>query len=221
MSGINSDISLAHKVRRPTVESEHPPLLLLMHGYGSNEEDLFELSHFLPGEYVVASVRAPLTVGSGAYCWYPLQFSNAGLFYDADAAFRGIRAASQVVDELIAAYSLDKDRTCLMGFSQGSIMSLSITLLEPEKVSKAVLMSGRLLPEVLSKATEVPAWNRLPVIATHGIWDDVLPVANGREIRDFLTPHGFDLTYREYPMAHQISQESLGDIVKWFTISRG
>lgn len=75
-------------------------------------------------------------------------------------------------------------------------------------------MSGR-LPELEAKLAPAEELKGIPVLVVHGTADQVLPIANGRALRDKLRTLPVDLTYREYPMVHTVSQESLDEIVKW------
>ncbi|MEO6458520.1 MAG: dienelactone hydrolase family protein, partial [Chloroflexia bacterium] len=115
----------------------------------------------------------------------------------------------------VQAYGLDPEGVYLMGFSQGAIMSMSLTLTEPEKLAGVVAMSGRTLPEVLPKIAQPEKLRGLPIFVVHGTADQVLPITYGRDTRDILSKMPVDLTYREYPMAHHVSAESLADVAGW------
>ncbi|MBP8158132.1 MAG: phospholipase, partial [Flavobacterium sp.] len=65
-------LSLHHLVREPKDKKNKNPLLLLLHGYGSNEEDLFSFASELPEEYYVISARAPFDMMYGSYAWYAI-----------------------------------------------------------------------------------------------------------------------------------------------------
>jgi phospholipase/carboxylesterase len=212
------ELSLTYLLREPTARSAGaPPLLLLLHGVGSNEADLFSLAPYLDGRFLVASARAPVVMGYGAYGWFNIEFTPAGLVADLAQARESLRQLAVFVDELIDAYSTDPRRVYLLGFSQGAMMSLSLMLSQPSKVAGVVAMSGRLPAEVLADVPDADALAGLPVLVTHGTFDQVLPIANGRATRDALSELPVALTYREYPMAHEVSQESLRDVAAWLT----
>jgi phospholipase/carboxylesterase len=216
---IKEAVSLTHLARHPSVPTPgKPPLILLLHGVGSNEQDLFGLADYLDDRFLVVSLRAPQVIGPGAYGWYHIDFTPQGLIYDPADAERGRMAAAQAIDEVVNAYDADSDRVYLMGFSQGAVMSLSNALLLPEKIAGAVIMSGGLLPEIREKVAPENRLAGLPVFVAHGKYDPVLPVQAGRKIRDFLQTKPVDLTYREYPMAHQVSAESIADVAAWLSV---
>lgn len=212
-------MTLHHISQQPRRTSEGPPpLLLLLHGVRSNEEDLLGLAPMLDARLQIVSLRAPLTFGPGAYGWFPVQFLPDGNFaIDPGIAEQSRRQVVAAVDEAAEAYGADPRRVYLMGFSQGCIMSLAAALTEPEKVAGVVAMSGRLLPQVEPLIASPERLNGLPLIVAHGEHDDVIPIRHGREIRDKLQKLPVELTYREYPIGHFVSQESLADISDWLT----
>jgi phospholipase/carboxylesterase len=215
----NAAVSLTHLVHRPTVPSSpgKPPLLLLLHGVGSNEQDLFGLAEYLDGRFLIVSLRAPVVIGPDAYGWCRIDFTPEGLVYNPADAERGRLAAAQATDEVVKAYDADASRVYLMGFSQGGATSLSNALLLPEKIAGAVIMSGRLLAEIPERVVSDERLAGLQVFVAHGKYDDVIPVQAGREIRDYLQTRSVDVTYHEYPMAHQVSTQSLADIAAWLS----
>jgi phospholipase/carboxylesterase len=97
------------------------------------------------------------------------------------------------------------------------MMSLALMLTRPEQIEGVVAMSGRFPEQVLQRDLEQKALAGMPVLVTHGIYDNVLPIENGREVRGHLEALPVELTYREYPMGHEVSAESLRDVSTWLT----
>ena len=209
-------LSLTHIVRPPqNPADEKPPLLLLLHGVGSNERDLMGLS--LDPRFLILSLRGPFTIGPNAFGWYPVDWTADGPVGDAESAKQSRDLLTQFVPEAARAYNADASRVILMGFSQGAIMSLYAGLHTPEIACALVPMSGRLLPEAWEERASDDRLTGLPIFAVHGTRDNVLPVAEGRAIRDQLSRLPANLTYREYPMGHEVSAESLADIAAFLT----
>ena len=209
-------LSLIHSVREPLDDSRDPaPVLILLHGVGSNEQDLMGLAPAFDRRFLVVSVRAPITLQHGSYAWYHVQFSPHGHVINPDEAEASRVRILRFVDEVLESYNVDPDRVFLMGFSQGCIMSLAAALTEPARFAGIVGMSGRLLPDVLTKAAPAAELRGLPVLVVHGTFDSVLAIEYGRAIRDALEKLPVALTYREYPMDHQISEESFAAISDW------
>ena len=117
----------------------------------------------------------------------------------------------------VTTYSANPRQVYLMGFSQGAIMSASVALTRPDLVAGAVLMSGRILPEIQPMMASNEQLKDLPVLVIHGTRDTVLPIYNGRASRDLLSTLPVDLTYHEYAMGHEVSPESLADVTGWLS----
>jgi phospholipase/carboxylesterase len=210
-------LSLVHRIYDPAPSSARPPLLLLLHGVGSNEDDLITLAPYLDRRFFVVSARAPYTLAPGAYAWFHVAFTPDGPSIDAEEAERSRVALLAFINELLTAYQLDAERVYLLGFSQGAIMSQSLALTQPDPLAGIVAMSGRILPEVEAQLAAPEPLTGLPVLVVHGTDDTVLPIRYGRAARDRWATLPVALTYREFPMGHQISAESLQTITVWLT----
>ena len=207
-------LSLTHLVRPGKEGGNQPPLLILLHGVGSNEHDLFGLSPYLDERFVVVSARAPITLMPGGYGWYHIEFQPGKMIINAEEEASSRKALIGFIDEAVAAYACDPKRVYLMGFSQGSIMSYGLMLSVPQKIAGVVAQSGRLLNEV--RPEKIPdGLDGFPIMVTHGVSDNVIPIEYARDAKVYLEGLPVKLTYREYPMAHTISEESLRDVIGW------
>jgi len=210
-------LPLVHLVRQPIIEAGTPPLLLLLHGVGSNEHDLYELAPFLDKRFLIISVRAPNALGAGSYAWFEVDFTPGGPVINPEQAEASRETLIAFLQEATLAYSADPKQVYLMGFSQGAIMSASVALTRPELVAGAVLMSGRILPEIQPSIASNEQLSGFPFLVVHGTADMVLPISYGRASRELLSSLPVDLTYHEYSMGHEVSQASLRDVTAWLT----
>jgi len=210
-------LSLVHLVSQPKVEASSPPLLLLLHGVGSNEHDLFGLVPYLDKRFLIISVRATNTLGPGSYAWFEVDFTPQGPVINPAQAEASRLALITFLDEAVNAYDADPKKVYLMGFSQGAIMSASIALTHPQLVAGAVLMSGRILPEIQPLIASNEELSGLPFLVVHGTADMVLPISYGRASRQLLSSLPVELTYHEYRMGHEVSQESLAEVTAWLS----
>ncbi len=211
-------LPLVHLVRQPRVEADTPPLLLLLHGVGSNEHDLYGLAPLLDKRFLIISARAPNTLGPESYAWFEVNFTPQGPIIKLEQAVASHRALITFLKEAITAYDADPKQVYLMGFSQGAIMSASVALIQPELVAGAVLMSGRIPPEIRTHIASHEKLSGLPLLVVHGTADMVLPITYGRDSRELLSTLPVKLTYHEYPMGHEVSQESLRDVTAWLAV---
>jgi phospholipase/carboxylesterase len=213
----NQAHTLVHLVRRPQVEITKPPLLVLLHGVGSNERDLFGLASSLDARFLILSVRAPYTLGPASYAWFEVKFSPKGPLINPEQAEASRMLLSAFLQEAVETYHADPHQVYLMGFSQGAIMSASVALTEPELVAGVVMMSGRILPEIQPLVAPAEKLQGLPFLVVHGTNDAVLPLAHGHATRTFLSSRPVALTYHEYTMGHEIRPESLTDVTTWLS----
>lgn len=210
-------LPLIHLVRQPLSQASHPALLLLLHGVGSNEHDLFELAPLLDKRFLILSLRAPNTLSQGSYAWFDVTFTPQGPLIDPQQAEQSRQLLIDFIGQAITTYGANPGQVYLMGFSQGAIMSASVALTRPDLVAGAVLMSGRILPEIQPMMAPNEQLKDLPVLVVHGTRDTVLPIHNGRDSRDLLAGLLIKLTYHEYAMGHEVSQESLADVTRWLS----
>jgi phospholipase/carboxylesterase len=210
-------LPLVHLVRQLTIEAATPPLLLLLHGIGSNEHDLYGLAPFLDKRFLIISVRAPNTLGPGSYAWFEVDFTPQGSVINPEQAEASRKTLITFLQGAIVEYNANPNQVYLMGFSQGAIMSASVALTRPELVAGAVLMSGRILPEIRPLIASSEELSGFPFLVVHGTADMVLPITNGRASRELLSSLPVDLTYHEYPMGHEVNQESLSEVTTWLT----
>ena len=211
-------LSFFHHVSPPKMDLVgKPPLLLLLHGYGANEDDLFSLAPYLDERFLIVSARAPVRLGSMSYAWFSLEFGPGRVIIDKEEVENSRRTLRKFINELIETYHVNPHEVYLMGFSQGAMMSLAVVLTYPGTAAGVVAMSGRLLPQILEQIPDRDALIGLPIFVAHGTRDPLLPVETGRDTRKILADLAVDLTYREYQMGHEVTAESLDDITGWLT----
>lgn len=186
-------------------ERAERPLLVLLHGYGADEHDLFALRPYLPERFAVASVRAPLAPPwpmPGA-SWYPIE----GL--DGRDPAHVTDAARRLLQWLDAA--TDADTVGLLGFSQGAAVAIQALRLEPQRFAFAVALSGYAAPDALPGDAELAA-RRPPVFWGRGTNDDVIPEALVAHTTQWLPAHT-ELSGRVYPgLTHSVSEVELADV---------
>ena len=204
--------SLIHKVLpSSTPQEEQQPALIMLHGRGTNEDDLLGLAEYLDPRFLIVGARAPFPFEFGGFAWY--QISDIGT-PDAGQFEESYDRLSKFVQDVKAGYPVDPGRIFLLGFSMGSIMSLALSLSKPGLFNGVVAHSGY-VPENASLKFRWDELAGLGVFVAHGIDDPVIPIEFGRRTRDLLTKSPADLTYREYPIGHTISEESLADFSSW------
>ena len=210
------NFSLYHLVREPKVKLDKNPLLVLLHGYGSNEEDLFSFASELPEEYYVISARAPYTLPPYGNAWYAIHFdADENKFSDNDQAKESRDLIARFIDELIENYPIDQNNITLIGFSQGAILSYSVALSFPEKVQRVVALSGYFNLDIIDENFRNNNISNLRFFISHGTVDQVIPVDWARKAPEFLKDLGLDVVYKEYPVGHGVAPQNFYDFKNW------
>jgi phospholipase/carboxylesterase len=190
--------------------------LLLLHGYGSNEEDLFSFAAELPEDYYVVSARAPYNLQYGSYAWYAINFdADQNKFSDNTQARISRDLIAKFIDELTTNYPIDSSNVTLIGFSQGTILSYAVAISHPEKVQRVVAMSGYVNQDILEDNYLKNSFSNLKIFASHGTADQVIPLEWGRKAKPFLENLGIKITYKEYPIGHGVSPQNFYDFKNW------
>jgi phospholipase/carboxylesterase len=210
-------LSLHHLTRFPASHSPENdsvyPTILALHGRGSNESDLIGLADYLPQNLLWISPRGTFSLGSDSFAWFqitqigkpdPIRLANA------------LNTIDKFINEVIENYPVDKNKLYLLGFSQGSIVSMSYALTKPQRVTGVIAQSGYIPHESGLQIDEAGIKNK-PFILTHGIQDSVLPVDWARRSRDMLQKLEVDLEYHEFNMGHQVTETSLTALDIWLT----
>jgi phospholipase/carboxylesterase len=209
-------LSLHHLVREPKIKLEKNPLLLLLHGYGSNEEDLFSFASELPEKYYVISARAPYDMMYGSYAWYAINFdADENKFSDLNQARTSRDLIADFIDELLAAYPIDAQNVTLIGFSQGTILSYAVALSYPKKIQRVVAISGYLNTAIAAENYAQNDFKNLKIFASHGTVDQVIPLDWARKAKPALDVLGIETTYKEYPIGHGVSPQNFYDFKSW------
>ena len=210
------NLSLEYKIQEPKIKLDKNPLLLLLHGYGSNEADLFSFAAELPDQYYIVSARAPYDMQYGSYAWYAINFdADENKFSDHEQAKVSRDLIATFIDELLVEYPIDASQVSLIGFSQGAILSYAVALSYPEKVQKIVAMSGYLNLEIIADGYQQNNFSLLKIFASHGTVDQVIPVDWARKTPAIVENLGIKTTYKEYPVGHGVAPQNFYDFKNW------
>ncbi len=203
-------MSLAQRLR--PAEGDPEGALVLLHGRGTDENDLFPLLDELDPDrrLLGATARGPLSLPPGGSHWYVIRQVGSP---DPETFHATYALAGGWLDGLLAEHGIPPERAILGGFSQGAAMTHALGLgAGRPRLAGLITLSG-FIPQV--EGFELGDVTGLPVAIGHGIYDPVISVEFGREARDRLIEAGADVTYRESPMPHTIDPAFLADLRGW------
>ncbi len=211
-----ANLSIYHLLRLPAgydpadKETRYPAIFAL-HGHGSNERDLIGLSEHLQENLLWISGRGPVDFAPGAYDWYPVtEFGRP----DPARLEAALKRIDNFVSELLEAYPIDPQQLFLMGFSQGSMISMSFLLTRPHRIKGVIAQSGYVPMQSGLQVNEAGVKGK-PVVMTHGYEDSSMPLEWSHQSRDFLLRYGVDVDYHNFHMDHTITTESLAVVRAW------
>ena len=187
--------------------------LVLLHGRGADELDLFPLLELFDPEQrlVAATPRAPLALPPGGWHWYA--FRQVG-YPDPETFGAVYPVLTEWLDTFLEENGLAHDRLVLGGFSQGGVMTYALGLGRGRPRPAALVALSGFIPTV--ERFELDLSPPLPPVAIgHGTLDQVISVGFGRAARDALREAGADVTYQETPMAHTIDPAFARELPAW------
>ena len=194
--------------------------LVLFHGRGADEHDLFPLLDMLDPErrLLGATARGPLSLPPGGAHWYAVR--RVG-YPDPETFHATYPQVARWLDDLLAEHGIAPGRTVLGGFSQGAVMSYALGLGAGRPRPAGIMALSGFIPEVEGFELDLATAKGLRVAIGHGTHDPVISVEFGHDARERLLESGAEVTYRESPMAHTIDPGFLGELPAWLRRALG
>jgi phospholipase/carboxylesterase len=210
------DLPLTFLKRSALPSVPQPWLLVLLHGVGSNEQDLYSLCAQLPERYCVISLRAPYRMGPGAFAWFDYSIEPGGARSIDEAQEAASRALlAQTLAAASEQLGIPPERTVVAGFSQGGAMALGLLLTQPGLMRAAIVWHGRLMDQPLAALAPADAFRGRALWVSHGTHDGVIPLAHAQAIAHHVAPLPLAFTYREFPSEHEIRPSELAATLTW------
>jgi len=207
-------LSLTHLIK-PSKNKDSAPLILMLHGYGSDENDLFSFAEYLPKQYTIISVKAPYSIQPMGNAWYAINFdANANKFSDTKQAISSREKIKYFIEEAIDAYNIDSNDITLLGFSQGTILSFATALTYPDLIKNVIGLSGYVDHNMIDLGHK-DKLKSLKVFSSHGTMDQVIPVDWARKTPEVLKELNIDCEYKEFPAGHGVNQENFEAFLDW------
>ncbi len=207
-----SDLPLVYRIEPTRLTSINPnPLLILLHGRGSDEHDLLGIVPAAVPDFLVVSVRAPYRFPYGGYTWFDLENMDTPNLNQLEES---VDLLSRFVVEIQQLHRVDPSNIYFFGFSMGAMIALETALSKPAAINGVVAHSGGILRAELLPQRKAQL-RSLSIFIAHGINDPVIPVSMARQTNELLLHANARIQYREYPIQHTISEESLRDASLW------
>ena len=184
-------------------------MVFLLHGFGSNEQDLFSFSPYLNQDATIVSLRAPITLYPNSYAWYNIFYSVSVKTYDKEAAKFIRDKLINEIDYFINKYDCDSDRITLIGFSQGAILAHAIA--QNSNIKNLIALSGYVDEDLISfKKT-----NNLSIYISHGKYDEVIPFQESYKTNKLLDDNNVKYEFKAFNQGHGVSSQNLKSFLDW------
>lgn len=195
-------------LERPAA-AEDAPALVLLHGRGADEHDLFGLFDVLDPDrrWRGITVGGPLALPPGGKHWYVVP--RVG-FPEPDTFRASYDALAALLDDELA---LDWSRTVVGGFSQGTVMSYALGLGAGRPAPAGILALSGFIPTV--EGWEAQPRRGLPVLIAHGTQDPVISVDFARDAQRRLPELGAVVEVHEFAGGHNLDPRGLPTIQRW------
>ena len=191
--------------------SKKYPVIFLLHGMGSNEQNMLPFVAGIEKEIIVISIRGPLKQPPG-YAFFTIQEygkPHREIFNEA------VNKLEDFIEYAIDKYPIDKKKIYLMGFSQGAILSMTLGLKLGNRIKGIIALSGY-IPAIVKNEHEISSLDGVKAFISHGEHDQVLPYEWGLDAEKFFNQHGATSIFRSYPEGHTVSQTNYNDFIAWF-----
>jgi len=203
---------LHYELRKPSyLEPEKSyPALFVLHGMGSNEQDLLPLVDKLADQFFIFSLRGPIAQPPG-FAFFTIEGfgkPHRPIFEQA------MTALESFLNYATTTYPVDTKSVYFMGFSQGAISSISLSLRIPERIRGVIALSGY-IPAFMQEESKNFESSAPRYFISHGQQDPVLPYQWGEQARDFLVGQGADVSFHSYPDGHFVSEPVYHDFTTW------
>lgn len=186
------------------------PTVFTLHGKGSNEKNMFGLVAPLSEDFIIVGIRGDLPLGAGFQYYDLISLGNPiREMFD-----RAVQQLEAFIDDATENYPIDASKRYLLGFSQGAILAMTLSLTMGDQLKGIVSLNGY-VPDFVKTEYSLKSVQDVSVFISHGEFDSVFPIRIGHETADYFEKLTAHLTFKMYPTDHGVSEENQRDFVNW------
>lgn len=189
--------------------------IFLLHGLGSNEEDLLQLVESLKGSCHIFSLRGPITHHPG-FAFYTFEEEGKP---NREVFDRMILFTLNFVKEAIEEYHVDPQKVYIIGFNQGAVIAQTLALFLGNEIAGTVALSGY-MPDFVNSDYKKAGIKDAKVFISHGEYDYDYPIQWGEGSKQFFEDYGANVTFKTYPVGHGVSPENLKDLISFIEMNK-
>ena len=207
---MNTPFTYLHKA--PVMNTEKKPAIFLLHGLGSDENDLLQLVDSFSTQCHIFSLQGPIQHRPG-YAFYTFEEEgkpNRAIF---DKVLKGIEA---FINEAIREFNLDEQQLYVVGFNQGAALAQSLAMVMGDAIRGTAALSGY-LPEFAALEYSKKTMDRSKIFISHGEYDYDFPFEWAEHAVRFFNDYGTTVTFKSYPVGHGVSEQNLKDLIAFLS----
>jgi phospholipase/carboxylesterase len=203
---------MIYEIRRPKhIDPEMVyPAIFIMHGIGSNEQNMLSLVNDLEDQFYIFSIRGHLSQPPG-FAYFTIQGYGKP---HREVFDQGVSKLTSFIDYACEQYPLDKNRLYLLGFSQGAILAMTLGLTLGNQIKGIIALSGY-IPAFVKEEYNIKPVEQLSAFISHGEMDQVLPFEWGLENNEYFRKLGAKVTFNTYQEGHTVSAQNQQDFLQW------
>ena len=204
--------TLNYKIQKASQYPDKSGVVFLIHGYGSNSDDLFSFKNYLPKNLSIISLEAPIQIEMGGFAWYSINYNqDFKKWSNNEEAISSIKQIYQTINILLKKYNLNDNDISLLGFSQGAILSWAIGFNYPCFIRRVIALSGYINEELINNYNIT-----FKAFSSHGVIDPIIPIDWARAtIKKHINKENDNFIFNEYNDGHTVTENNLLDFLNW------
>ena len=209
------DLPLKNLVYKSKNNHKENPTIFLLHGFGSNMQDLFGLTPFFGENWNCISLQASIKIQYDGWGWAELDPMNIRKLPKPEQITSHHGMISKSIEQTVGELELDKEKINLLGFSQGASLSIYCGLKSPETFKTVVALCGYVPEDNIRQKIDKVEKRDIEIFMGNGTLDQIVTLPIAQASRDYLNSIGISLLYNEYESGHTIPNDCLNDIIDW------
>ncbi|MEC7773313.1 MAG: hypothetical protein VYE25_02125 [Bacteroidota bacterium] len=208
-------MDLKYLIRHSQIKKNSPSIFLL-HGYGSNKEDLFSLEGYLPKNHTIISLEAPISLSFGGFTWFEvdqIDILNKSYYNNKNDVDNIANMIIDNIDKISSKFKLNKSDTTVLGFSQGASICWKLGLDYSDRIRRILPISSYINENIFN--SRIDKYNNILAYTSHGLYDDIIPISLVKETILELIKYNDNIKFEEFESGHTINQANLSSIMNW------
>ena len=203
-------------IKNKSLKKKERKILIMLHGYGSNYNDLISLSDFFGDDYIYISLQANHSLDLNSYCWWSLHFDvNNKIQSNFEQAKSSVESLNEFIQNgIVQKYNIRNENIILLGFSQGAMLAYALSLNFYDNYKKVIGLSGKIIEEIINLGSN-NKYKDHKFYCSHGLFDQTIPISSARKASKWFNKNKINHKYQEFQSQHNLSMENIEAVKNW------